>query len=194
MVKTSPSRSRWWFCLGVCAVLSLGGCITTSQDQARAEAQRREDQLIMTQEVRQLEGRLEGLEMEIQGVNRTVDGVSRTAAQGARVESESLRAAMASLESRVKALESARARDREEIIDHLTRKITQLMSDRGATRASATTRSSSSDYGYEHVVQAGENLSRIAAAYGVSMSAIVEANNLSKPDQLRVGQKLFIPE
>jgi hypothetical protein len=194
MFMISPSRSRWWFCFGACAVLGLSGCVTTRQEQARLEAERREDHLIMMQEVRKLEGRLEGVEMEVQGVNRAVDGVSRTAAQDARVESESLRAAIKSLESRVGALESARARDREEIIDHLTRKITQVMSTQGSARSSASTRRSTSEYGYEHVVQPGENLSRIAAAYGVSMKAIIQANNLKNPDQLQKDQVLFIPE
>ena len=165
------------------------------QDQAREETERREDYLIVMQEMRKLEGRLEGVEMEVQGVNRTVDGVSRNVEQGTRAEAESLRAAVAALESRIGALEAARARDREEIIDHLTRKITQLMNDRGPSRAAAPApRTGGSEFGYEHVVQPGENLSRIASAYGVSMKAIVDANNLSKPDQLNVGQKLFIPE
>jgi LysM repeat protein len=44
------------------------------------------------------------------------------------------------------------------------------------------------------VVQPGETLSEIAKAYGVSVSVIIRENNLQKPDQLRVGQKLFIPE
>lgn len=168
--------------------------MTTYQDQARAETQQREDYLIMMQNVRKLEGRLEGVEMEVQGVNRSVSDVSRSATQGARAESESLRAAVASLENRVRALEKARARDREEIIDHLTRKITQLMGSQGSTRSSSSNRGASSDYGYEHVVQTGETLSQIASAYGASVKAIVDANNLKSPDQLKVGQKLFIPE
>ena len=34
----------------------------------------------------------------------------------------------------------------------------------------------------------------IAAAYGVSMSVIVEENGLASPDSIRGGQKLFIPD
>jgi len=36
--------------------------------------------------------------------------------------------------------------------------------------------------------------SRTAAAYGVTVRSIVEANDIPNPDRLRVGQKLFIPE
>lgn len=44
-----------------------------------------------------------------------------------------------------------------------------------------------------HVVKAGETLSGIARLYGVSMNAIVQANNLSNPNVLSIGQRLVIP-
>ena len=45
-----------------------------------------------------------------------------------------------------------------------------------------------------HVVQAGENLFRIALRYGVSMESIVAANSLGSVDAiLSVGQQLVIP-
>lgn len=43
-----------------------------------------------------------------------------------------------------------------------------------------------------HKVRSGENLSKIAKRYGVSVSAIKKANNLSN-DRIDVGQKLKIP-
>ena len=42
-------------------------------------------------------------------------------------------------------------------------------------------------------VVAGDNLSGIAATYGVTISAIVEANDLANPNLLTVGQELLIP-
>lgn len=44
-----------------------------------------------------------------------------------------------------------------------------------------------------HEVSRGETLGRIARRYGVEVGAIVEANGLSNPNVLRVGQKLIIP-
>ena len=44
-----------------------------------------------------------------------------------------------------------------------------------------------------HVVQAGESLSRIAARYGVTLQALVTANNIANPNQIFVGQSLRIP-
>ncbi|MCF7838219.1 MAG: LysM peptidoglycan-binding domain-containing protein [Candidatus Marinimicrobia bacterium] len=70
----------------------------------------------------------------------------------------------------------------------------EVLAKRAATAAAARPRSPGTGYGYEHTVQPGETLSAIAAAYKVSSRAIIDANNLTKPDFLQAGQVLFIPE
>jgi len=45
-----------------------------------------------------------------------------------------------------------------------------------------------------HTVQAGETLWDIANQYGVTMAALVAANELADPDALEPGQRLVIPE
>jgi LysM repeat protein len=45
-----------------------------------------------------------------------------------------------------------------------------------------------------HVVQAGESLSRIASRYGVTPSEVAQANGITNPNSIRVGQKLKIPK
>jgi len=47
--------------------------------------------------------------------------------------------------------------------------------------------------GVTHIVQSGEGLLDIAASYGVTVDAIAQANNISDPNNLRVGQELIIP-
>lgn len=47
--------------------------------------------------------------------------------------------------------------------------------------------------GGKHVVQAGENLFRIALRYGVSVDAIARANGITNTAQIAVGQVLVIP-
>lgn len=44
-----------------------------------------------------------------------------------------------------------------------------------------------------HTVQAGENLTRIALKYGTTVQAIVQANNITNPNLVFVGQVLTIP-
>ncbi|WP_235907404.1 LysM peptidoglycan-binding domain-containing protein [Niallia circulans] len=41
---------------------------------------------------------------------------------------------------------------------------------------------------------AGDTLSAISQRYGVSVSAIAEANNIQNVNQIYAGQKLVIPE
>src|SRR5271170_2047239 len=43
------------------------------------------------------------------------------------------------------------------------------------------------------VVEAGQSLSRIAAKYGTPQRAIIAANNLTPPYNLKIGQQLLIP-
>ncbi len=44
-----------------------------------------------------------------------------------------------------------------------------------------------------HIVQAGENLFRIALRYGTTVEAIAQANGITNPALIWVGQKLVIP-
>jgi nucleoid-associated protein YgaU len=60
------------------------------------------------------------------------------------------------------------------------------------------TGSGTSDKGYEYVVQSGDSLSLIAAAYKdkgvkVTVDQILKANPGLKPEKLKVGQTIFIP-
>jgi membrane-bound lytic murein transglycosylase D len=45
----------------------------------------------------------------------------------------------------------------------------------------------------EHVVLRGETLSRIAARYGVTVEAVVQANGIRAADVISVGQRLVVP-
>ncbi len=44
-----------------------------------------------------------------------------------------------------------------------------------------------------HVVRARETLTRIAVRYGVTRKALIDANKLTRPEQLRVGQRILVP-
>ncbi len=44
-----------------------------------------------------------------------------------------------------------------------------------------------------YVVKSGDQLSRIATRFGVTVAAIQAANNIENPNLIRVGQKLIIP-
>jgi LysM repeat protein len=44
-----------------------------------------------------------------------------------------------------------------------------------------------------HIVRWGESLSYIAARYGTTVYAIVQANGIANPDRIYAGQRLYIP-
>jgi LysM repeat protein len=44
-----------------------------------------------------------------------------------------------------------------------------------------------------HIVQAGETLGVIARQYDVTIASIIQANSLTDPNRLSVGQELIIP-
>jgi len=48
--------------------------------------------------------------------------------------------------------------------------------------------------GVYHIVGSGQNLYRISKAYGVDIKEIMRANNIKDPNQIGVGEKLFIPK
>lgn len=62
----------------------------------------------------------------------------------------------------------------------------------GAERARAATESSGST-ATRHVVRSGETLTGVARRYGVSLSALARANDLTTRSKLRIGQRLRIP-
>jgi LysM repeat protein len=45
----------------------------------------------------------------------------------------------------------------------------------------------------EYTVQAGDSLSAIAAQFGVTVDALIQANNITDPNTILVGQVLTIP-
>lgn len=63
-----------------------------------------------------------------------------------------------------------------------------------ATPAPATTQASGqTQEAIEHVVKLGETLYSIAKRYGVPLDKLAEANNITNPSLVRVGQRLTIP-
>ncbi len=178
----------------IAAAMALSsGCLATYSGVEDQAAQQAELELIR-ERLRRVEGRMEGVDLELQRLAHLVDQLRASPTGPSRAEVESLQVKLAALDGQLRAVDAARQKDRQDIIDSLSGKIASLVSRAPAPRAPATApKRSASQEGYEHIVAAGESLSAIAAAYKVRASDIVEANGLARPDQLRVGQKLFIP-
>jgi murein DD-endopeptidase MepM/ murein hydrolase activator NlpD len=63
----------------------------------------------------------------------------------------------------------------------------------GLVAAACAARRPVTRYGVYHTVAAGENLYRIAVAYGVDVEALRRANRLRDPDRIDAGRKIFVP-
>ncbi len=177
-----------------CAALLAGasGCVTLNDDSSQMQA--REDMLIVQDKMQKLDGRIEGIELEIERLRRDVD-----AARSGPSPVQPLQARLDELEARIRAVDAARERDKQEIVDKLSTKLTQIVSTSKSSGSSSakkqgSKKSSGAQSGYEHEVRAGDTLSAIAAAYGVTSKVILDNNDIKDPNRLRVGQKLFIPE
>jgi LysM repeat protein len=105
-----------------------------------------------------------------------------------------------SLGNEVESLKQQVATERQARQADMDRLLGQVAKETAAAIRSATPPSGSRSSGpatagefYEYTVESGATLSAIAKAYGVSVDSIRKANRM-KDDNLRVGQKLFVPK
>ena len=160
-------------------MILLSGCETLQSPQQRREATAREQAAALHAEERsrRMQGKIESTEMASAQLSQQL--------QQLRSEIRSCNSQIAQLNSNMQALEAKQAREMKELI----RRVEGLLKKSVAPRSSKPSRGA----GREHVVESGHTLSAIASAYGTTVKAIKQANNL-KSDTIRVGQKLFIPE
>ncbi|MEM7393525.1 MAG: LysM peptidoglycan-binding domain-containing protein [Verrucomicrobiota bacterium] len=157
------------------------GCVSTDYQQPTA-AHDRAHSLYIEEQFRNYAGRIGTLEEEISLLKSEIDQLKAGHAN-------TLGQAQQEISQLKQELSTQRAEDRNEIVDTITGKVTQLIN------ASRPAPGGGGDaYGREHKVEAGQTLSEITRAYGVSMSSVIKANSLKEPYILRIGQKLFIPD
>ena len=192
-MKLSNSRFLSIGSLVLMATSLLTGCVTVDSRSSRAEE--REDMLILESKVQKASGNIEGLQMEVQRLQGQMDTIRSGSSQSAQSQTQAMQAALDDFDRRIRLLETAREKDKQEIIDRISAKMADIVKASAPARSTKkTSKRAMSDTGYEHEVKPGETLSDIAAAYGVKTSVIIEVNDLKNPNQLKVGQKLFIPE
>jgi Skp family chaperone for outer membrane proteins len=186
-----------WMIPALLLPMLLGGCLTTQQSQQRNRetVRMRENYRLLEEDNRRLEGHIESLQLEMERMQSDLFTVRSQSDDAARRVNSEMESRLGEIERQVALLQQQRISDRREIVEQLSEKIATLIKSSGASRAPAgQKRTARSEYGYEHVVQPGETLSEIAAAYGVSVGVIIRENSMKNPNVLQVGQKLFIPE
>ncbi|MCX6996423.1 MAG: LysM domain-containing protein [Kiritimatiellaeota bacterium] len=192
--------------------VALAGCATFTDAPVRQATQEREDFLLMQEQIRKVSGRMEGAELEAQQLRTDLDNLKaaqqRTTAAAA--ELPTLRAGLGDLDQRLRALETAREKDKQELVEILSRKMEQIMGGGAGAAPGRKGGSGKKTPGYggpsarpdngvgaaagqTYEAKAGDTLSGIAATHGVKLRALLEANGLTDANRLRAGQKLNLP-
>ncbi len=194
-----PRMKKFIHLLPLAAGLAMAGtgCVTTQEDEGPPPASQA-DVGYLREEIRRLTARLDASEAELGRVQGDVaSSRSSQPSYASAAQVQSVQTQLDDLQRQIRALDAARVQDKKDIYDDITKKIAALLkssSSSSSATAKSTTRSASQS-GIEHVVQPGQSLSKIAAAYNVKMSVIAEANGMKSVDApIFVGQKLFIPD
>ena len=179
----------------------LTGCVTTQEAQDRLDARAQENQRLLQEQGTKQAGRLEALELDTMKLRSDVEALRAAQARAASnaADTQALRSTLGNLEQRMHALEASRDKDKQELVEVLSKKISQIMGggtpvSTGRPKTGGGKTQSTGGGGGDYVVKPGETLSGIASTHGVTVSALREANGIKKDNQLRAGQKLVIPK
>lgn len=150
-------------------------------DLSQANDARSADLVAMRQELAVLARRLDTLEAKMNNVPATIN--TALAAEHKAIVGEVNRAIKDSDARTDKAIKDAVAQ-------------TRRSGGGGSSSGRGSTGNGTSPTGeyYPHVVEAGQTISHIANAYGVTSADIIRENNISDPTKIRVGQTLYIPK
>lgn len=193
--------------IGILALVILGiGGITTNNAQTtpsqREDAQ--EERLKILRAADQIEivqSNADKLQVEVASVKEQLTKLQ----EASNAQQQQIDTLLAALQKS----EEARAKEREvllskvgEMISTATPKTTSVETPKREAiekESSTTSTTATAEKGYSHIVEKGETLSMIAAAYSekgvkVTVDDLRKANHLGSKDVLKVGQKLFIPK
>lgn len=160
-------------------------------------ANMREDLRGLIQRVGELSLRVETLERENQELQSKLNGSAQN-----YVTMDQLTSAVADLN---RALKSAQADTRADISKQVNKELEKLAQQtnaainslaKGMARREAIQTNFSSDFsqsGASYTVQKGDTLSSIAQQTGANVKDIINANKITDPAKIRVGETLFIP-
>jgi LysM repeat protein len=167
--------------LAFAGIVLAAGCVSLSDWEKQSLLDQSEMEGLQVR-VRRLEERVVTLQSANQSLYREMDALRASSAAGDR----DLRTQVAEVVKTLKASEGAIEKVRQETVKALSDKIAEVIRAQEVVPPKV-------EKGREHVVQRGETLTRIAAAYQADVAEILRANKLQDAHSLRVGQKLFIP-
>lgn len=184
----------------------LGGCFATSKHVRVLEEDVTRRTAWTDEKINEISAELSQLHAENDALRVRMDDLTdRQAALGgevsgrlstleqtdARVSDEARRAG-----ERAAELGAKRDQDREELLQRMNVILDEVVQENKKLRSrieSLESSASAGGAGGTHTVQAGDTLASIAARYGTTAQAMAEANSLTDPNQISVGQVLVVP-
>ena len=138
-------------------------------------------------EMQRVSGQVDVLETNLNDLQRRVAGLEGGGeTRGIRQEIESLKASVADLRREMQGM-------RAEIVKELAGRIAKMQPSVAPASRAPAARPAPSEPTREYPVQSGDTLSFIAQAFKTTVRHLKELNGL-KGDDLRVGQKLIVPD
>jgi len=177
-----------------CAGLACFAVTASAQQSVGVElANMREDVRLLTQKVGELTLKVEELERDNEALRTQSSGSAKDYATV-----QQLNAVVADLNQAIKAGDATTAASASAQIKKLgdaTNAALESIAKGQATHATAQATFSENypSEGISYTVQKGDTLSIIARKTGAKLSDIVNANKISDPTKVKVGDKLFIP-
>ena len=165
-------------------LFTVTGCVTSNSERVNREMRMQSQVQHMRAELDRVKGQVDGLVAGREEVYRKIESLQASVNSSSRV----LGGEIKNLSQGLQATSVSREQMKQDIINKMSKNVETIM------KTQETTRNNNAQRGIEHIVAPGNTISTIAAAYHVSSKAIIKANNIKKPDQLRIGQVLFIPE
>ena len=170
-------RSLWLFFVLVWGATTLP--VSAQVDQKLA---------LVDEKLDRLQAEVEAIQFRQQKLQEDVENLHTQLAELRRQPGGVTAADLDALSTKLKAIDTARERDKQIILDTLSKELASIASGRPASTTPAAAGSA------VHEVKAGDTLSSIAKAHGISVDALVKANSIPDPNNLHVGQKLTIPK
>ena len=170
------------------ALAALAVCSACAEEAASGK-----DQFLKRQafaEVQRITSQLDVLQNNYDDISSRVSRI-----EGGKGETASPRAEIDSVKADIAALRREMAAMRREIVNEIAGKIADVQKAEAKERKKAAESQKQPRSGKykEYTVKSGDSLYLIAQAFGSTISKIKEANSL-KNDNLKIGQKLMIPQ
>lgn len=162
-------------------VLVVGGGLMISGDTCRAQAERKLE--LVDEKLDQLRAEVEALQFRQQKLEEKLEAVGEQVAQLRQTGRGASDAELKAIEEKIHAVDAAREKDKQVILDTLSKEMASMVSSAPVVAGSNT-----------HEVKTGETLGAISRIYGVTVADLMRVNNLSNPNTIQVGQKLAIPK